>query len=107
MNPAERTTWIVEHARDLAFDLCGVAKVGDWPELAWLSEWLAQGYAGEMKYLHDTRRAAPSQVLPARAQRDRLRPQLQHVAPLFDRRRRGPAHKRCAARLDFALCLGR
>jgi epoxyqueuosine reductase len=64
MNPAERTTWIARHARDLGFDLCGVAKVGDWPELARLPEWLAQGYAGEMKYLHDARRGSPAQVLP-------------------------------------------
>jgi epoxyqueuosine reductase len=64
MNPAERTTWIARHARSLGFDLCGVAKPGDWPELARLPEWLAQGYAGEMKYLHDARRGSLAHVLP-------------------------------------------
>ena len=37
---------------------------GDWPELARLPEWLAKGYAGEMKYLHDARRGSPAQALP-------------------------------------------
>ena len=33
------------------------------PELDRLPEWLARGYAGEMRYLHDPRRADPRQVL--------------------------------------------
>jgi len=32
-------------------------------ELAHLPEWLARGYAGEMRYLHDPRRAKPQRVL--------------------------------------------
>jgi epoxyqueuosine reductase len=70
MNPAERTAWVVRRARTIGFDLCGVTTVpsdGDaaaWPELARLPEWLARGYAGEMRYLEDPRRASPQQAMP-------------------------------------------
>ena len=33
------------------FDLCGIAPVADFPELARFPEWIAEGRAGEMKYL--------------------------------------------------------
>jgi epoxyqueuosine reductase len=55
-DPAVRTQWIIERARREGFDLCGVARVDEWPELARLPEWLERGHAGEMKYLHDARR---------------------------------------------------
>jgi epoxyqueuosine reductase len=61
--PAEETRWIEGKARSLGFDLCGVAPVESLAELAHLPEWLARGYAGEMKYMHDPRRADPRQVL--------------------------------------------
>lgn len=54
---AAETAWIAETARSLGFDLCGVATAQDFPELQKLNEWLERGYAGEMKYLHDPRRA--------------------------------------------------
>ncbi|HEX4001328.1 MAG TPA: tRNA epoxyqueuosine(34) reductase QueG [Candidatus Acidoferrales bacterium] len=65
MTPAQQTRWIVERARALGFDLCGVAPVTPehLAELARLPEWLDRGYAGEMKYLHDARRADPRQAL--------------------------------------------
>ena len=63
MTVAERTSWIIEHARALGFDLCGVAPAADFPELAHLGEWLASGNAGEMKYLHDDRRASPARAM--------------------------------------------
>jgi len=54
-------------ARELGFDLCGVAPVGDHPELGFLQEWLARGYAGEMHYLARSaaRRADVRAVLPS------------------------------------------
>jgi len=61
--PSERTKWIVDHAREVGFSLCGVTAVENWPELARLQEWLAQGNAGEMRYLQDPRRKSPSNVL--------------------------------------------
>jgi len=67
MNPSERTAWIRERAITLGFDLCGVANLADIAplrELGNLTEWLGRGYAGEMKYLHDPRRADPQQVVP-------------------------------------------
>jgi epoxyqueuosine reductase len=45
-------------AARLGCDLCGVATAAALPELQYLNEWLARGYAGEMLYMHrsaDTR----------------------------------------------------
>jgi epoxyqueuosine reductase len=63
MNAAERTQWIEIKAKDLGFDLCGVAPAAQFEELEHLPEWLARGYAGEMKYLRDARRANPALAL--------------------------------------------
>jgi epoxyqueuosine reductase len=63
VNAQQRTRWIVEKAGDLGFDLCGVAPAQATPELAHLEEWLARGYAGEMRYLHDLRRRDPRHVV--------------------------------------------
>ncbi len=54
--PVSETAWIAETARSLGFDLCGVAAASEFPELQKMNDWLARGYAGEMKYLHDPRR---------------------------------------------------
>ncbi len=61
--PAD-TVWIVDQAKSLGFDLCGVVRAGKYPELEQTSEWLARGYAGEMKYLADPRRGDPQKSLP-------------------------------------------
>lgn len=58
------TAWIVERAKALGFDLCGVVRAEKFPELGLTEEWLARGYAGEMKYLADQRRTNPQSVLP-------------------------------------------
>jgi epoxyqueuosine reductase len=63
VNAEERTEWIAGKARSIGFELCGVAPVANFEELERLPEWLARGYAGEMKYLHDSRRGDPAQVL--------------------------------------------
>jgi epoxyqueuosine reductase len=54
-------------ALELGFDLCGIAPVGAFPELTFLDEWLARGYAGEMHYLARSaeRRADVRAVLPS------------------------------------------
>jgi len=54
-------------AQAIGFDLCGVAPVGAFPELAFYREWLDRGYAGEMRYLARTadRRADARAVLPS------------------------------------------
>jgi len=62
--PSERTALIVEQARALGFDLCGVAPAEKFPELEKLPEWLARGYAGEMRYLHNPKRQSPELALP-------------------------------------------
>ena len=57
MDQAADTIWIAEQAKGIGFDLCGVAAAQEFPELANMRDWLERGYAGEMKYLHDPRRA--------------------------------------------------
>jgi epoxyqueuosine reductase len=53
-------------ARDLGFDLCGIAPAEAFPELAFLRDWLDRGYAGDMAYLERSadRRADVRAVLP-------------------------------------------
>ncbi|HWI20678.1 MAG TPA: tRNA epoxyqueuosine(34) reductase QueG [Vicinamibacterales bacterium] len=38
-------------AAELGFDLCGISPAAAFPELKFLEEWLARGYAGEMDYM--------------------------------------------------------
>jgi len=42
---------IKSSAAEAGFDLCGIAPVHDFPELSRFPEWIAEGRAGEMKYL--------------------------------------------------------
>jgi epoxyqueuosine reductase len=64
MNTTSETAWIVEQATALGFDLCGVVRAVKFYELGLTTEWLARGYAGEMKYLSDQRRSDPQSVMP-------------------------------------------
>src|ERR1700722_8528427 len=63
MDLAAKTRWICEQAREMGFDLCGVAPADAFPELAQFSKWLDGGYAGEMNYLRDERRVDPRLAL--------------------------------------------
>jgi len=45
---------IKEKARELGFDVCGIAPAASFSELSFLRAWLDRGYAGEMDYLHRT-----------------------------------------------------
>jgi epoxyqueuosine reductase len=47
---------VKEKAREIGFDLCGIAPAGAWPERGFFREWLARGYAGTMSYLPRTAR---------------------------------------------------
>jgi epoxyqueuosine reductase len=42
---------IKDRARELGFDLCGVAPADAFPELAFFRQWIDRGYAGTMGYL--------------------------------------------------------
>jgi len=42
---------IKHKARELGFDLCGIAPAQSFAELSFFHEWLSKGYAGEMTYL--------------------------------------------------------
>ncbi len=58
---------VKQRAAELGFDVCGIAPAANHRELAFLQEWLARGYAGEMHYLHRTanRRGDVRQVMPS------------------------------------------
>jgi epoxyqueuosine reductase len=58
---------IKQRAAELGFELCGIAPAADFPELKFLPEWLARGYAGEMAYMSKSaeRRADIRHVLPS------------------------------------------
>lgn len=58
------TEWIGERAGELGFAECGVVRADRFPELARNEEWLARGYAGEMRYLRDARRDDIRQAMP-------------------------------------------
>jgi epoxyqueuosine reductase len=64
MMPFADTLWIVEQAKSLGFDLCGVVRAEKFPELERTPEWLARGYAGEMEYLADPRRCDLQAAMP-------------------------------------------
>jgi epoxyqueuosine reductase len=66
----EITNVVTQAARDAGFELVGIAPVSDSPELDYFPLWIAEGRAGEMKYLE------------ARDEQGRLkRASLAHAAP--------------------------
>ncbi len=59
--------WVKAEAAAAGFDLCGIAPAAHFPELDFLDDWLARGFAGEMQYLQRSaaRRADVRAVLPS------------------------------------------
>jgi epoxyqueuosine reductase len=57
---------IKSKARELGFDLCGIAPAGAFPELSFLREWINRGHGGEMAYIERSaaKRADVRNVLP-------------------------------------------
>jgi len=47
----ELTTVVKKAAADAGFELAGIAPIADFSELNYFPQWIADGYAGEMKYL--------------------------------------------------------
>jgi epoxyqueuosine reductase len=64
MKARSDTVWVEARAKELGFDLCGVVSAGKFPELGYTEEWLARGFAGEMKYLSDPRRRSAKGAFP-------------------------------------------
>jgi epoxyqueuosine reductase len=64
MKHSADTNWIVDRAKSLGFDGCGVVRAEKFPELDRMEQWLADGYSGEMKYLADPRRSDPQSIMP-------------------------------------------
>lgn len=54
-------------AKELGFDLCGIARAESFPELHFLTRWLARGYHGTMAYMARTadKRLDVRRVLPS------------------------------------------
>src|ERR1700685_4055156 len=70
LSAAEIKAAVTLAATDAGFELVGVAPVDDAPELEYFPRWIAEGHAGEMKYLE------------ARDEQGRLkRASLAHAAP--------------------------
>ena len=70
LSAAEIKAAVTLAAKDAGFELVGVAPVDDAPELEYFPRWIAEGHAGEMKYLE------------ARDEQGRLkRASLAHAAP--------------------------
>lgn len=59
-------TRLLEKAKELGFDLTGVASTGPHPEVEYFSQWLQNGFAGGMNYLgeHFAERADLERLLP-------------------------------------------
>lgn len=57
---------IITRAREIGFDLCGIARAERHPRLARLAEWIANGRAGTMTWLAESldERLDPRRVLP-------------------------------------------
>jgi len=57
---------IKERARELGFDLCGIARAESYPELSFLPDWLERGYAATMTWMHRSadKRADVRHVVP-------------------------------------------
>ncbi len=61
---------VKQAALETGFDLAGIAGVRDFPELDYFSEWIASGYAGDMKYMEnrdetgELKRASLARVVP-------------------------------------------
>jgi len=58
------TKWIVAMANEIGFDLCGISSIEGLGNTPRFETWLKRGYAGQMRYLHDPRRADVLRVLP-------------------------------------------
>ncbi len=70
LRSTEITATVMQAAKDAGFDLAGIAPVDASPELEYFPKWIAEGRAGEMKYLE------------GRDEQGRLkRASLAHVAP--------------------------
>jgi epoxyqueuosine reductase len=65
-----RSEFVKNAAAETGFDLAGIAPVEDFPELGRFPDWIAEGHAGEMKYLEsrdedgELRRASLKRVFP-------------------------------------------
>lgn len=64
MKPPADTIAIVDHAKSLGFERCGVVRAERFPELERMPQWLTKGYSGEMNYLADPRRIDPQGAMP-------------------------------------------
>lgn len=62
--PSQLKQWIKEQGRALGFNRVGIAPASDLPELDFFTEWKRRGYAGQLHYLHNPKRADVRQLLP-------------------------------------------
>ncbi len=56
---------VKQRALKIGFDLAGVAPVEVWNDLEFSRRWVERGYAGEMRYLENSKRHDPRRILPS------------------------------------------
>jgi epoxyqueuosine reductase len=61
----EPSDTIKQRAREIGFDLVGVAPLAAWRDLEFSRAWVEKGYGGEMRYLSNPKRADPRLLLPS------------------------------------------
>ncbi|HVY54961.1 MAG TPA: tRNA epoxyqueuosine(34) reductase QueG [Thermodesulfobacteriota bacterium] len=66
MDIREITALIKSRAHQVGFDLVGISPAGSFPENRFYKEWVAKGYAGEMKYMErdPQKREDPGEIVP-------------------------------------------
>ncbi len=56
---------IKQRAREIGFDLAGVAPLEAWKDLEFSRRWVERGFGGEMRYLANPKRHDPRSILPS------------------------------------------
>ena len=86
MYAAAESEWVIAKARELGFDLCGIAAVEELADAGHLKEWLERGYAGrngkaklKQHWPDCARRQAPSRSKLQRHLRMRRVRQVRHL----------------------------
>src|SRR5215472_14798658 len=65
MTAAVLSQQIRVNALKAGFDLAGIAPLAAWQDLEFARSWVEKGYAGEMAYLRNPKRADPRLILPS------------------------------------------
>ena len=87
---------IKARAREIGFELCGIAPAEAFPELAFFRQWIDRGYAGTMGYLPRTaeRRSDVRRVVPSARTVIMVGCRLQRRSAIFNRTERSESRRK-------------